>query len=314
LPRHPVRTVEFPAEAPQELACAACERKLPRRVRFCPYCAAEQVEKAPTASPKTEDNVIVAEFGFRDVEQSPPPTPPPPAPAPPPPAPAEPVAHDRPKASANTAPSPPSPPVAEQKSASPTSAPTHQEPVARPLGNRKGFIVFYAALFLLAVLVLISLLGGPRQVPAQSPAPVVAAPVTLYALRDDTVVRSQPTAIGSYSPGNLHRGDPVTGEWQAANTAGYRWLKITSGQWTGDYVWDRNLAESPPPALVTTFNTFETTGALTDVYPRPDLSATKLQTVSPGRRIFVSGEIEGGWYEIRLRRGGVGYALAADFK
>jgi hypothetical protein len=299
--------IEFPQEVRHVPACATCERILPRRVRFCPYCATEQVDKTPAANPNVEDNVIVAEFGFRDVEQAASPTPPQQA------TPPKMVASSMPTPAAKSA----LPlQIPEQKCVSP------QQPVAQQkaqktapiwVGSRKGVIVFCAALVVFVALILVSLLGSSKRAPVQTADPVITIPVTVYALRDDTVVRNQPTIIGSYSPGNLHRGDSITGEWQAPSAAGYRWLKITSAPWTGDYVWDRNLSDSRPPALTSTFGTFEKTGAVTDVYPRPDLTATKLETVSPGRRIFVSGEIEGGWYEIRLRRGGVGYALAADF-
>lgn len=304
----PVRTLEFPA-ATQSFACAVCDRGLPRRVRFCPYCAAEHAgRRQPAAEPGEEhaSNVIVAEFGFRDVE-APPPEAPLPRPAQRPELPL--------KETANT-PSPASAQAAQDPA--PANAPEIQKQSAEngqaAVRRRNAFIAFYAALFVFAAIVLFSLGRSPHPADIQSPPVESAPPVTVYALRDDTAVRDRPTAVRSQIVGNLHRGDAVAGEWRQANGAGSRWLKIASGRWAGDYVWDRNLSQSPPPGLLSAFDTYRTTNTLTDVRSSPDPMAVKIETVRPGRRVLVAGEIEGGWYEIRLRRGGVGYALAANFR
>jgi hypothetical protein len=137
--------------------------------------------------------------------------------------------------------------------------------------------------------------------------------ITAYAARADATVRDAPTAQGSQKLGTLDRGEEVEGAWLPENAAGQRWFKIGSGRFAGDYVWARNLASSPPPTLSAFLDTRKMALSEISVVSKPDSGATVLDTIGARQTVYIVGLVGDGWYEIRLKRGGVGYAQASNF-
>jgi SH3 domain-containing protein len=273
--------------------CAQCGRALARVTRYCPYCRqppAPRVVEAPAVKfepvvPSVREAVApVREAAATVVEL--------PAVAP-----------------------PQAPPSAPQKPATPPAA-AHPAPVsptaassvgAKPKRSRRWwFVVAGAAAILIVVKVLFS--AAP-----DTQAPPVAA-ITVYSVRDDTTVRNAPTTLNSSKVATLQRGASLQGDWLDRNAAGFRWFKIAAGPFSGGYVWERSLSAAPPPQLLQAVGLYKAASRAADVRVAPQVDAAVVMRIRAGQSVFVVGAVDGGWYELRLKRGGVGYAQDQDLR
>jgi hypothetical protein len=101
----------------------------------------------------------------------------------------------------------------------------------------------------------------------------------------------------------------VVGVWQP-QTAATKWLKLTQGPFEGNFIWERNLSSTTPPAMTQPVNNYMTVTQLAQLRDAPSSNANIVEVVRPGLRLYIAGAVEGGWMEIPLRRGGVGYLPA----
>ena len=150
--------------------------------------------------------------------------------------------------------------------------------------------------------------------PAPS-SPAAAPPVMIvqYITRGDAVVRNAPEPSAATAVATLARGQSVEGEWQTASDGTHAWFKIETGSYTGDYVWNKNLAQTSPPAVQKPIQADRFVVQDSDLYSAPDTGASIVQHLEHGVSAYVVAEVVGGWFEIALKRGGVGYLSASAF-
>src|ERR1051326_7036351 len=238
------------AQQSTPLECAQCGRTLARETRFCPYCITER--SAPNAVISRTDKVVHANFGGRNhtlVKEL--------------------IARQSILPSLAT---PPTPSVTERKvpsdgSSLPKVVSSTAEPSSSlvrksPLSSRRLWLLGVPGV---AVVLLIRAMLPTEQ----HGAPVRAADTMVYVVRDDATVRDAPTTINSIKLGTLLRATVISGEWQARNAAGYRWFKITTGSFAGDYVWERSLSPTVPPNLIFQINLDETAVSNVDGHATP---------------------------------------------
>jgi hypothetical protein len=120
-------------------------------------------------------------------------------------------------------------------------------------------------------------------------------------------MRGAPTSAGSAVLGDLHRGDAVTGVFVTAGDGVTRWLKISSAGQPDRFVWAQNLSQVPRSPLIASVDADNEVAGQTEVFAEPNSAAAPIQTEAAGTVVHVVGEVAGGWYEIELARGGVGY-------
>lgn len=254
-----------------------------------------------------------------------------PAAVPAPPPPPEPPVAAEPAATAAAVPAsraaPPSEPAppepAPPEPAPPIDIPPHDVPPPRE-GTSKVFWIFGG---LLVLAVAISQLGGNKSAdPAEAEAAAAevseaasAAPEiveTLYAVRE-VAIRSGPSA-GSSRVALLPRETPLTGvQVPSQSEAGYFWLRLTQGEYAGNYVSMVNLSVETRPTLNTANAGFwYTSEALTPLEAPSDSAAPKSDAawkLPAGAQVDVAGVtgagiFNSGWAEVMLdKQSGVGY-------
>jgi hypothetical protein len=153
--------------------------------------------------------------------------------------------------------------------------------------------------------------AGNMMVPAGPVDEELGPARTMYAVRRATV-RSGPSSsageIASAGRGEMLYGIPVR-----RNAGGQEWLRLESGPWAGSYVWLANLAEQAPPALSLEMDEQRRVAVPTTVFAAPFEDAETLQTLEPGTEVALLGELASGWWEVGLRRGGVGFLPPGAF-
>lgn len=147
-----------------------------------------------------------------------------------------------------------------------------------------------------------------------TPSPPAAPPVMVvqYIMRNDAVVRSAPTPSAATAVATLARGQSVEGEWQSTSD-GTTWFKIETGAYAGDYVWNRNLSQTSPPAVQNLIQANRLVVQDSDLYSAPNAGGSVVQHLGHGVSAYVVAEVVGGWFEIALKRGGVGYLPPSAF-
>ncbi len=136
---------------------------------------------------------------------------------------------------------------------------------------------------------------------------------TLYVTRNDAVVRDAPTSTGN-EIGRLTRGAMVEGAWKTDETGQTNWFRLGTGSMAGGYLWTKNLTSSPPPVIVKWQQSTRTVLRAAALHADPAANSSVLQQINPAMTVFVVGEVAGGWYEILLKRGGVGYLYGDAFE
>lgn len=110
--------------------------------------------------------------------------------------------------------------------------------------------------------------------------------------------------------GELRRGQNVAGRFVGQDSD--PWFQIEEGAYQGNFLSGDNLALTPPPTL------FGRPGSRTVVRNEnirfgPVADGQVLDWVTRGEALEVTGEIEGGWVEVLMPRGGVGYVPIQAF-
>lgn len=312
----------LPATLP---ACARCHQDLARHARFCPFCGSEQSKSSRTGVPVAGEGKIIKGNFSRNSEVSPAGSEPTlvDATAIPPVTPHSPISDQTPQALV-AAPASATPSAGLCKSQPEGTLHRHQAAASRPAsavpqlsetaipGKRRKS---RRRLLLLVIILLFGVWGLVRLVPP--PSRVSTTPTervsTFYVTRDDATVRNAPTAIGSDVITKLARGVIVTGIW-IRSAAGSKWLKLSAGPFKGDYVWERSVSDKVRPSLIQSIDGYMSVNQVVQLRSAPDLSGAVLQNVRPGVRLYVYGSVEGGWLEIPLRHGGVGYLPPSAFQ
>jgi len=144
-------------------------------------------------------------------------------------------------------------------------------------------------------------------------APVIPSSETLIVNRDDAVVRNSPTASGSEIITKLARGARIAGVWQVGPNNS-KWLKMTEGPFQGDYIWEKNLSSTALPVVTQKVDGYLSIAQSSELRDAPDRSATIIEVVKPGLRLYIAYAVTGGWFEIPLSHGGVGYIEPSAFQ
>jgi Double zinc ribbon len=153
-------------------------------------------------------------------------------------------------------------------------------------------------------------LGLERPMATAGTMPAEGEQAALYVTADANV-RDKPTARGTSIKSKIARGTRLTGTMRTGEDGKSLWLKLADG--TG-YVGAINLSGKPPPTLSRLFNDGEwfPTRPL-ELRAAPDMSSAVLETAPLGAPLVLAGLTDTGFAEAKLKRGGVGYFLAAGF-
>ena len=302
-----------------DCSCTACMAQTPRPVAYCPNCGLSQRKPAaspnadlesPVAETVTDDNVIRAVFGKpnepdttdKACEPAEPPAPEEEAKCSPD------LMQTEQSASSELQDTPQSgaaaelPPVTDK----PCDTETQQQSGSKSKSKHKWLIAAAAVVGLILLL---------RSIPSSQPAAGTdaASPITVYVTRDDAAVRDQPKATGSQLVTNLARGTSLTGTWQSGPLSS-KWLKIVGSQYQGDYVWERNVSANALPNVVQKVDGYLTTTQRAELRDSPTPGGNVVATARAGVRLYIAYAVDGGWYEVPLRRGGVGYVQPSAFQ
>jgi hypothetical protein len=299
--RGPVNKVHvFPvdlADAPPAAAqCWSCGRAPARSTVFCPYCSSAQpaAAKASAKQDTPDDNVVHARFGAG----------------------ADPAAHQRevlePAVGIETA---PTEVVATPVPATPDANTAGSNAAAVPTKARSGrrWDLIWIAVGGMALALLIVIMGASSRHPS-AVADAGQSEIGVFSVRDDTAVRNAPTTQNSTKLGTLERGASIRGMWLDRNAAGYRWFKISSGPFAGAFVWERNLSSTAPVKLSALIGGNKWSLTAVNAYSGPDPAAPIADTIAPRHSVFVVGSVDGNWYEIRLKRGGIAYVQSSSLE
>lgn len=176
-------------------------------------------------------------------------------------------------------------------------------------GNTEGqpltFISTYGKWLLLGAIAIAALLVFILLRPFHSGVEPLAGKA-FYVTRSNAAVRDRPTAIGSNVVTVLVRGQPLVGIMDAQHSNS-NWLSITAGPLKGDFVWGQNVSTVMPPNFSRIINAYMPVTQFSQLRAAPNPTAAIIEVVHPGLRVYVGGEVDGGWMEISLKRGGVGY-------
>jgi hypothetical protein len=125
-------------------------------------------------------------------------------------------------------------------------------------------------------------------------------------------LRSAPGATGSAVLGDLHRGDTVTGIVITGSDGVTQWLKISGNGQPDRFVWAKNLSPTRRPPLSSNTEADLLFANQAAALAEPNSAAPVIETEAAGATVHETGEVAGGWYEIELARGGVGYVLKSS--
>lgn len=181
-------------------------------------------------------------------------------------------------------------------------------PPSQPEPNRTPLIVaaVAGALLLLGVLFWLNRyewLGLERPVETGNTSAALGEEAEMYAVATANL-RDRPTSQGSEVMGKLPRGTVVKGTLLLGEDGRSNWLKIDESGW---FVSAVNLSESEPPALAQRFDKAWYAAGETPILAKPQAGAPVLETASPGRQYRLVGLTSGGFAEVALGKGGVGY-------
>jgi uncharacterized protein YgiM (DUF1202 family) len=176
-------------------------------------------------------------------------------------------------------------------------------PVVETQGGGLGWLVPAVIAGILLVIAMMVFGGRLKSITQPSQSFYVTRTVNL---------RSAPTSIGSRVLGSLTRGTRVEGRIVPDAAPDAQYVKIGEGPAKGRYLWSRNLSPNPRPGLRSGGFAARARRA-TPLYAEPDSAAEVLDNLPKGTGVVVIGSVDGGWYELSLRRGGVGYVAASAF-
>src|SRR5262249_1447421 len=97
------------------------------------------------------------------------------------------------------------------------------------------------------------------------------------------------------------------------SASGYKWLRLSEGPYKDHYVWERNLADAPPPEPSSVIESGMTLRQDAEIHRAPDADSEILGTAKAGSAIYAAVKIGKDWVEIHNIKGGVGYVLVSAF-
>ncbi len=283
-------------ETGQPCTSPQCGRPLYGVVRFCPYCAVEQVHPEPKA-PAQEA-----------VERHDPTMPRPPVAAPGPDPSRKQVRQERKTAAraalakaagAGIIEAPqekggePAVPVIRPAAPSPSSAgiassKTGEQPSRPVIGWAILFVVVVTTLFIMF----------------RSPDPVKGQTEEMY-VRVDTPVYSQPDL--SSETDRLRRGETLQVRVGTEANIGPAWAWIAQGAQKGAYIPTDRVSTAPPPEITEMRGTWSIGARPSNVRAEPDAASSAISTLEKGAALKIVGLTGNGWVEIVLPDGRPGY-------
>ncbi|HEY3812954.1 MAG TPA: SH3 domain-containing protein [Caulobacteraceae bacterium] len=156
-----------------------------------------------------------------------------------------------------------------------------------------------AATVVLGMLVLFVWLGVKAMHPSS---------VTYYATRR-TNVRDAPTSSGSLVIGAVVRGERLSGEMVKSPDGTTAWLKEKLPTGANGYIWAKNLSPQPRPGVVNAAIGKYRSVSTIAVHAEPSAASPVIGELQQGEVAEVAGTVAGGWQELALKGGGVGYVL-----
>lgn len=184
-------------------------------------------------------------------------------------------------------------------------------PAAGPSPSRKWWIG--GGLLILALAALYYLLflrddwgrpGLEDRVSDAPPATEQAAPQIFYTTADANI-RDKATTQGSTILGKLPRGSAASGQLVAGEDGTSQWLKLDEGK---GFVAFANLSEFEPPQIVKSLDDkIWAADRPIEIWAQPDTASTLLDRVGTGTPLTLAGLTAGGFIEVKLKQGGVGY-------
>lgn len=117
-------------------------------------------------------------------------------------------------------------------------------------------------------------------------------------------IRDKATAQGTQIVGKIARGTRVAGVMEVGVDGLSQWLKLDDGR---GYVSAVNLSSNEPPKLIRFMDKAKALTMGASLYALPDESSAMLQTLASGASLQVVGLTEGGFAEVLMPKGGVGY-------
>lgn len=209
----------------------------------------------------------------------------------------------------------------------PTAAPeddfeegaAESDPPERPgASGGTGLLAIVAFVLIAGAMLLFATLngrGGSSSVPAETivantvdavdPTEAIGAETSYWANREVRVRRAPGTA--SPAVGSLKRGDPVRGVQVRGPSGEGEWIRVEAGQFAGGYAWIKNFSTAERPILILTASRPRKLAGTRNIYAEPDLTSTVLVSVGAGAPVRLAGLTMGGWWELALDGGGVGY-------
>ncbi len=139
--------------------------------------------------------------------------------------------------------------------------------------------------------------------PVENAAAASDIETTMYTIASANL-RDRATSQGSSIVGKLPRGSKVSGVLELGEDGISNWFQIAE---SGHFVSAVNLSEVAPPSLARSLNKAWYAGADMPILSRPQPGAAVLMTAAPGTKLQLVGLTAGGFAEVLLEKGGVGY-------
>jgi Double zinc ribbon len=139
--------------------------------------------------------------------------------------------------------------------------------------------------------------------PLENATAAIGTEKTMYVIASANL-RDRATSQGSSVVGKLPRGAKVSGVLELGEDGTSNWLKIAE---SGNYISAVNLSEIEPPALARSLNKSFFASGDTPILAKPQQGAPVLMTAKSGGKLQLVGLTAGGFAEVLLEKGGVGY-------
>lgn len=193
------------------------------------------------------------------------------------------------------------------------------DPPERPgSSGGSGLLAIVAFVLIAGAMLLFATLngrGGSSSVPvdnivaniadAVDPTEAIGDETSYWANREVRVRRAPGTASPAF--GSLKRGELVRGVQVRGPSGEGAWIRVEAGQFAGGYAWIKNFSTAERPVLILTAGRSRKLAGARSIYAEPDLTSTVLVSVGAGAPVTLAGLTTGGWWELALDGGGVGY-------
>jgi len=152
--------------------------------------------------------------------------------------------------------------------------------------------------------------GRPTAVAEEQVEEEEAPAAVLFYASSTANIREAARTDGAKIRGKLTRGDEARGiVVEGEGGAGGEWLKLEDDQ---GYVFLANLTQSKMPTFTDKGRRKITLASAAKLLAAPSSDAAVLDDLSKGLELTISGIVEGGYAEVLLRKGGVGYIAGGE--